>query len=98
MLLLRRVKRDVSVATPDLPDAAYCSAAELAEAPDLTKGTSAGAVTGVPVAGQPFQPRPDPLVAAELTLWLLRRLTLACEMAAELRLATARVLERVSPA
>ena len=98
MLLLRRAQLDMSVATPALADAAYCIAAELAEATDLVRGTSAGAVTGVPVAGQPFQPRPDLLVAADLTPWLLRRLTLACAVAAELRLATARALEQVAPA
>jgi hypothetical protein len=47
--------------------------------------------TGTSAAGQPFQPRPDPLVAADLTPWLLRRLKLACAMARELRLAADRV-------
>lgn len=37
------------------------------------------------IAGQPFQPRPDPLLANDLTPWLLRRLTLACAMARDLR-------------
>ena len=36
-------------------------------------------------AGQPFQPRPDPLLANDLTPWLLRRLALATAMARELR-------------
>ena len=91
MLLLRRAQLDMAVATPALAHAAQCIATELAEATDPAKA-AANAVTGVPISGQPFQPRPDPLVAADLTPWLLRRLTLACAMAAELRLATARAL------
>ena len=37
------------------------------------------------IAGQPYQPRPDPLLANDLTPWLMRRLTLACAMARDLR-------------
>ncbi|RYX97496.1 MAG: FUSC family protein [Comamonadaceae bacterium] len=44
-----------------------------------------GDPTAPSIAGQPFQPRPDPLLANDLTPWLLRRLTLACAMARELR-------------
>ena len=43
------------------------------------------------MAGQPYLERPDPLVATDLTPWLLRRLQLACAIARELRLAANRV-------
>lgn len=46
------------------------------------------------IAGQPFQPRPDPLLANDLTPWLLRRLTLACAMANDLRQAAAKAQVR----
>ncbi|MDR3452787.1 MAG: FUSC family membrane protein [Rhodoferax sp.] len=86
LLLLRRAQLDLDVATPALQQASQRIQAELA-------GTGTGAEPGPApaVAGQPFQPRPDPLVAADLTPWLLRRLALACAMARELRLAADRV-------
>ena len=46
---------------------------------------------GFSMAGQPYVERPDMLVAADLTPWLLRRLQLACAMARELRLAASRI-------
>jgi uncharacterized membrane protein YccC len=86
LLLLRRAQLDLSVAGPALAQAAERIAAELS-------GTAATPqAVELPIAGQPFQPRPDPLVATNLTPWLLRRLALACAMARELRQAAARAL------
>jgi hypothetical protein len=48
------------------------------------------------IDGQPFKPLPDPLLANDLTPWLLRRLTLACAMAAELRIAAVRTQVQTS--
>ncbi|MFC6284132.1 MULTISPECIES: FUSC family protein [Polaromonas] len=86
LLLLHKPQLDLAVATPALALAAERIAAELSDtaAPPQT--------TTHPVAGQPYQPRPDPLMAADLTPWLLRRLDLACAMARELRLAMGRAL------
>ena len=102
LVLLRRTQLDMAVATPALEQAAQSIAAELSEAntrstspapTDLAKAVQATADhVALPIAGQPFQPKPDALVAADLTPWLLRRLALACAMARELRLATARAL------
>ena len=98
LLLLRRTQLDMNVAAPALVDAMQRISAELAEVTDLAgAAASASHAATVSVAGQPFQPRPHPLVAADLTPWLLRRLTLACGMASELRHATDRALERKSP-
>jgi uncharacterized membrane protein YccC len=89
MLLLRRGQLNLAVARPALDAASRCIAAELSGKQPAVSGTSALPAIP-PLAGQPFQPRPDPLVAHDLTPWLLRRLSLACAMAAELRLAAAR--------
>ena len=89
LLLLRRAQLDLAVATPALQQAARHIEAELT---GTNANVNADAPTPTPaVAGQPFQPRPDPLMAADLTPWLLRRLELACAMARELRLAASRV-------
>jgi hypothetical protein len=89
LLLLHRAQLDLTVVRPALARAATCIEAELsgagAAAPD----------TGPAIAGQPFQPRPDPLMTINLTPWLLRRLDLACAMARELRQTQARVLAAV---
>ncbi|MEO7952506.1 MAG: hypothetical protein ABIR35_00205, partial [Polaromonas sp.] len=68
--------------------ASQCIAAELSgKGPAQSDDSS----SGLGIAGQPYMERPDPLVAADLTPWLLRRLQLACAMARELRLAANRV-------
>lgn len=86
LLLLHKPQLDLALAIPALAQAAERIAAELSDtaAPPQT--------TTHPVAGQPYQPRPDPLMAADLTPWLLRRLDLACAMARELRQAMGRAL------
>lgn len=89
MLLLRRAQLDLDVARPALEQASKRIEAELSgknmPAPDID------AIPDLPTtAGQPFQPKPDPLLANDLTPWLLRRLTLTCAMAAELRQAMLR--------
>ncbi len=86
LLLLHKPQLDLALATPALALAAERIAAELSDTPPPPPTISH------PVAGQPYQPRPDPLMAADLTPWLLRRLDLACAMARELRLAMARAL------
>ncbi len=88
LLLLRRPQLNLAVAQPALQQAAQRIQDALA---GLDPDPGAGLDTGTSAAGQPFQPRPDPLVAADLTPWLLRRLKLACAMARELRLAADRV-------
>lgn len=88
LLLLRRGQLDLERALPALQHATQCIEAELADA------APAGPTPGTPnfsIAGQPYLPRPDLLVATDLTPWLLRRLQLACAMAHELRLAAIRV-------
>lgn len=88
MLLLRRKQLDLAQATPALEHAAQCIAAELSgKAP----AQSAAYPAGFSSAAQLYVERPDPLVAADLTPWLLRRLALACAIAKELRLAANRV-------
>ncbi|MGH8822108.1 MAG: FUSC family protein, partial [Rhodoferax sp.] len=77
LLLLRRPQLNMAVAQPALQQAAQRIQAALAGA-ELDAG--AGLDSETITAGQPFQPRPDPLVAADLTPWLLRRLRLACAM------------------
>lgn len=88
LLLLRRPQLNLAVAQPALQQAAERIQDALTGA---ETDTGAGLDFGTSAAGQPFQPRPDPLVAADLTPWLLRRLTLACAMAREVRLAADRV-------
>lgn len=93
LLLLHRAQLDLKLARPALARAAKRIEAELSD----TGGTPPPA--GPAIAGQPFQPRPDPLMITDLTPWLLRRLELACAMARELRQAQARVLaEPAKPA
>ncbi len=93
LLLLYRAQLDLSVVAPALQAAAQRIDAELAgvarPGPGQTLSTAASD-DGPSVAGQPYQPRPDPLMAADLTPWLLRRLTLASAMARELRVAATR--------
>lgn len=81
-LLLRHVQLDMSIAAPALEQASRRIQAELVD-PQTAPGSAVE--SGPVVAGQPFQPRPDPLAAADLTPWLLRRLALASAMARELR-------------
>ncbi|MEO7400198.1 MAG: FUSC family membrane protein [Polaromonas sp.] len=88
LLLLRRKQLDLAQATPALAYAAQCIAAELA---GKSPAQSADQASGFSVAGQPYLEKPDPLVATDLTPWLLRRLQLACAIAKELRLAANRV-------
>ncbi len=85
LLLLRRSQLDLERATPALQHAAQCIEAELSDAEPPADGP------GFSMASQPYLPRPDLLIATDLTPWLLRRLQLACAMARELRLAAARV-------
>ncbi len=89
MLLLRRAQLDLDVARPALEQASQRIEAELAGkgAPTAVLNAEIDLPT---TAGQPFQPKPDPLLANDLTPWLLRRLTLTCAMAAELRQAMLR--------
>lgn len=89
MLLLRRAQLDLDVAKPALEQASQRIEAELAGkgAPTAVLNAEIDLPT---TAGQPFQPKPDPLLANDLTPWLLRRLTLTCAMAAELRQAMLR--------
>jgi uncharacterized membrane protein YccC len=88
LLLLRRGQLDLAIATPALQQASQRIQAELMDAEGVA---DSAAESGPAAAGQPFQPRPDPLVAADLTPWLLRRLVLATAMARELRKAAGRV-------
>ena len=99
MVLLRRAQLDMTLAATALAQAAECIALELRDVSTSSKKTSptsaapqASSSIAPAVAGQPFQPKPDLLMADDLTPWLLRRLTLACVMATELRLAAARAL------
>ncbi|APW40941.1 FUSC family protein [Rhodoferax koreense] len=87
MLLLRRAQLNMDVALPALQAASKQIGDELAEASaaKAAKPAAAQPADAPPIAGQPFQPRPDPLLAADLTPWLLRRLTLATAMARELK-------------
>ena len=88
LLLLRRGQLDLAQATPALEHAAQCIETELlGKAPAASNHNP----PGFSIAGQPYVERPDMLVAADLTPWLLRRLQLACAMARELRLAASRV-------
>ena len=83
MLLLRRAQLDLDVALPALQQASQDIDAALTGAIDTPVQTPTADTPGT--AGQPFQPRPDPLLANDLTPWLLRRLALATAMARELR-------------
>ena len=88
LLLLRRGQLDLAQATPALEHATQCIEAELlGQAPAASNQSP----PGFSMAGQPYVERPDMLVAADLTPWLLRRLQLACAMARELRLAASRI-------
>ena len=89
MLLLRRGQLDLGIARPAIDAASRYIAAELGENPPAVLDTGV-LPASPPPAGQPHQSRPDPLLANDLTPWLLRRLALSCTMAAELRLAVAR--------
>ncbi|MDR7379698.1 putative membrane protein YccC [Rhodoferax ferrireducens] len=87
LLLLRRAQLDMAVATPALQEAARQIAQELA-ATAAPKDPPAPSDAPT-IVGQPFLPKPDPLLADDLTPWLLRRLTLATSMARELQQASA---------
>ncbi len=89
MLLLRRAQLDLDIARPALEQASKRIEEELSGKP--VPATAFPAEPDLPTtAGQPFQPKPDPLMANDLTPWLLRRLTLTTAMAAELRQAMVR--------
>ncbi len=89
MLLLRRAQLNLDIARPALEQASKRIEAELSG--KAMPATPPDAEPELPTtAGQPFQPKPDPLLANDLTPWLLRRLTLTCAMAAELRQAMLR--------
>jgi uncharacterized membrane protein YccC len=97
MLLLRRAQLNMDVALPALQEAAKQITEELAEASAANPKVGKPADDDTPpIAGQPFQPRPDPLLAADLTPWLLRRLELAKAMAKELKQAATQA--QVKPA
>lgn len=93
LLLLRRPQLDMVRATPALHQATRDIA-------DALSGVAPRAPSEVvTTAGQPFQARPDPLLANDLTPWLLRRLALATAMARELNTAAEQVRRRpVEPA
>ena len=88
LLLLRHSQLDLAQATPALEYAAQCIEAELSGQSLTAAGTGAAAFS---ISGQPYLQRPDVLLAADLTPWLLRRLQLACGIARELRLAASRM-------
>jgi hypothetical protein len=88
LLLLRRSQLDMAQATPALEYAAQRIEAELSGQSVAEAGTPA---TAFSISGQPYLQRPDVLLAADLTPWLLRRLQLACAIAAELRVAASQV-------
>jgi len=79
LLMLRRPQLRMDVAQPALQQAAQRIAAELGERPSPEEGLP------LALAGHPHVAPPDPLMSADLTPWLLRRLGLACAMARELR-------------
>ncbi|MDB5743825.1 MAG: protein of unknown function YccS/YhfK [Polaromonas sp.] len=89
LLLLRRGQLDLAQARPALDHAAKRIEAELSGKPPPAALTDEA--PSVSISGQPYLGRPDPLLATDLTPWLLRRLQLACAMARELRLAQSRV-------
>jgi len=89
MLLLRKAQLNLDIARPALEQASQRIEAELSG--NRMPASTLDAAEDLPTtAGQPFQPKPDPLLANDLTPWLLRRLTLTCAMAAELRQAMLR--------
>ncbi|MDB5777900.1 MAG: protein of unknown function YccS/YhfK [Polaromonas sp.] len=88
LLMLRRGQLDLAQATPALDHAAQCIEAELSGQAPESLGLNP---TGFSISAQPYLERPDVLLAADLTPWLLRRLQLACAIAGELRLAASRV-------
>jgi uncharacterized membrane protein YccC len=83
MLLLRRAQLNLDMALPALQQASQDIDAALTGSTDAPVQPPIGDTPGS--AGQPFQPRPDPLLAHDLTPWLMRRLALATAMARELR-------------
>ena len=103
LLLLQRGQLNLAVAAPALAVASERIAEALSGKPTVVPSASPeGQATTAPpppldadsptIAGQPFQPKPDPMVTADLTPWLLRRLSLASSMAQELQRAVARAL------
>ena len=88
LLLLRRSQLDMAQAMPALTLATQRIEAELSSDPLAAPSLDPQAI-GMP--GQPYLERPDVLLAADLTPWLLRRLQLACGIARELRLAANRM-------
>ena len=88
LLLLRHKQLDLDQATPALAQAERYIEIELSATTPVLMDDNPD---GFSLAGQPYLERPDVLLAADLTPWLLRRLQLACAMARELRLAAARV-------
>ena len=75
-------------AMPALIQAASCIEAELASEP---LGPPSLDPPGFGIPAQPYLKRPDVLLAADLTPWLLSRLQLACGIAHEMRLAAHRM-------
>ena len=91
LLLLHRPQLDMEQAAPALAQASQSIEAELGDSAALpAPPLPAASVPVPPLAGQPFQARPDLLAADDLTPWLLHRLAVAHVMAHELRLAVAR--------
>ena len=88
LLLLRRSQLDMAQAIPALTQAAQRIEAELSG--NSLAATSIGP-QAIAISSQPYLERPDVLLAADLTPWLLRRLELACGIAHELRLAAGRM-------
>ena len=91
LLLLRRSQLDLAQATPALHYATQCIEAELSGKTFVAPAPGNFNMPGFSVSGQPYLERPDVLLAADLTPWLLRRLELACAIAHELRLAASRM-------
>lgn len=91
LLLLHRPQLDMAQAAPALAQASQSIEAELGDSAALPAPPLPTTSLPVPpLAGQPFQARPDLLAADDLTPWLLHRLAVAHLMAHELRLAVAR--------
>lgn len=92
MLLLRRKQLDLTLAMPALAQAAQCIQTALSDKKSDSPAHSPNhSPADFSLAGQAYVERPDPLVATDLTPWLLRRLQLACAIAHELQVAAARV-------
>ena len=88
LLLLRRSQLDMAQAVPALTQAEQWIEAELSSKPLTDAGIDS---LGFGLRGQPYLKRPDVLLVADLTPWLLRRLQLACAIAHDMRLAASRV-------